>query len=82
MNGRFYRTAIAAGSHLVTGPDERKGAEVTFEAGKTYYFQAVLNVTGLMQIHNVFTVIPVPAEQGQFEIKALKELDPPDVAHN
>jgi hypothetical protein len=78
-NGRYFKTEVPACTHLITGPDKRKGEEVTFEAGKTYYFRAVLNVTGAFQIHNVFTVIPVPPEQGQFEIKSLKELDPSDV---
>ena len=81
VNGRYYRTEITPGKHQVTGPDLRKGAEVTLEPGKTYYFQAILNITGLMQVHNVFTVIPVSPEQGQFEIKALKELDASDVDH-
>jgi hypothetical protein len=78
VNGRWYKTEIPSGTHLVTGPDKRKGAELVLEAGKTYYFHAVLNVTGAFQIHNVFTVVPVPLEQGQFEVKSLKELDPAD----
>ena len=80
VNGRYYKLELPAGTHMITGPDTRKGAEVAMEAGKTYYFHAVLNVTGAFQVHNVFTVVPVPEEQGQFEIKSLKELDAADVA--
>lgn len=79
VNGRFYKVEIPAGTHLITGPDKRKGAEVVMEAGKTYYFHAVLNMTGAFQVHNIFTVVPVPVEQGDFEIKSLKPLDPADV---
>jgi hypothetical protein len=81
VNGRFYRLEVAAGKHSLTGPDERKGVEVMFEAGKVYYFRASLNVTGIFQVRNVFTISPVAPEQGEFEIKALKELDESDVAH-
>lgn len=75
-NQRFFRIEIPAGRHILTGPDKRKGTELKLEVGKTYYF-ATTFIWG--QTKNVFTIVQVSPEQGEFEMKSLQPLDERDI---
>jgi hypothetical protein len=79
VNGRWFQIDVPAGAHVITGPDKRKGADITLEPGETYYFRVVLNATGFMQARNIFTVVRVTPEEGKHDLPALQPLDDQDI---
>jgi hypothetical protein len=79
VNGRWVALQVAPGHHIIRPKDDQNGAEVDMEAGKEYYFKTSWGEPGMFHgAHKL--LVPVMKEQGAYEIKQLKPLDPQDIS--
>ncbi len=75
-NGRFFAVKLPAGKHTFRSNDKQAGVEEDLKGGQTYYIRVEL-VAGMMKGHG--RLVSVAPEQGSYEIKKLKALDPDKV---
>ena len=78
-NGRFFSVKLTPGKHVLRSNDKQSGIEAELKGGQEYYVRVEL-VPGAMKGHG--RLILVQPEQGEYEIKKLKPLDPDKVKNN
>lgn len=76
VNGRRFVARVRPGKHLFYSNDRQAGAFIEGKAGESYYVRIEL-ATGALKGHG--RVVLVPKEQGEFEVKTLKWLDPDQI---
>ena len=75
-NGRYFVARLTPGKHVFRSNDKQAGIDEELKPGQKYYIRVEL-ATGFMKGHG--RLVPVALEQGSYEIKNLKPLDPDKV---
>jgi hypothetical protein len=75
-NGRYFVASISPGKHVFRSNDAQAGVEMEISPGKEYYIRVEL-ATGFLKGHG--RLVETTPEQGAYEIKRLKLLDPDKV---
>jgi Protein of unknown function (DUF2846) len=75
-NGRYFVASISPGKHVFRSNDAQSGVEMETLPGKEYYIRVEL-ATGFLKGHG--RLVEATPEQGAYEIKRLKLLDPDKV---
>jgi hypothetical protein len=75
-NGRYFVASISPGKHVFRSNDAQSGVEMETLPGKEYYIRVEL-ATGFLKGHG--RLVETTPEQGAYEVKKLKLLDPDKV---
>jgi len=78
-NGRFFTAKLTPGKHVLRANDKQSGIEAELKGGQEYYVRVEL-VAGALKGHG--RLVLVQPEQGAYEIKKLKPLDPDRVKNS
>lgn len=72
-NGRYFMVSLPPGKHAFRSNDQQSGIELDAKEGQDYYIRVEI-APGFAKGHG--RLVATPSEQGSYEIRKLKPLDP------
>ena len=72
-NGRYFVVTLPPGKHELRSNDKQSGIELDAKEGQDYYIRVEI-APGVAKGHG--RLVATPSEQGSYEIRKLKPLDP------